>query len=612
MAQGNFVSRTGLSASPKKVQHIQRFRKSKHLDEIVAECAQTKPVQYSIRPFAALFSPYSRNCSILCNHPGPNEIKQVVKKAKELYIEWKGNSNTNNDNNYLHVCGNDENCELIHSNQIVDSAKDQFYQHYAGSDSRPLTPTPTVISNRTRFYARRCHTPDPVHTCATERKQLVLDLRRSHSQETVYCNASSELSFYVGGDSSVITSKIDKPTIIIQPPKNIRLCEQEARKRSAELKSLQQLEQINESAPVICINDRNDTDGEIEVIRRRGKKKKKSKQGNSFRMNQEPETQITTIDPDSLNASARPTGNIVAHKTAKDDSISRIGESIRDDHYLRSNFITEDALRILRRGLNIDIVESAFEKFMSTALREALQTIPKSQLETDGTVLSEFKTNFSVKTVDNEKWLKMPRKFTRSATRFSLPINTVTLETLTPFEYLSRYVWISDHRKHLYRFVFNKFLNKTNNSMDADCNELDGDQQECDTPSNDTTTITNKSQISFCIFTECKIPFEQLQMAFVDVLGYCGPVERCTDKVIQIMELIELNANNHSFINFRSWCGLVAFAERFLNEVPFDLDPSDEVEIADFETLDRKFSSNAVPNPLKSILMIIKRNNNGK
>lgn len=369
MAQGNLVSRTGLSASPKKVRNVQQFRRPKRMDSTIAECAQTKPVQYSVRPFATLFNPYSRNCSILCNHPGPNEIKQVVKQVKELYIEGKGNLNTNNDD-YLHMCGDDINCELIHSQQIVDPAKEVFYHHYAGSDSRPLTPTPTVISNRTRisngsflFHNRRCHTPDPIHTCAIERKQLVLDLRRSHSQETVYCNASSELSFQIGGDIPIITPTIDKSTVV-QPPKNIRLCEQEARKRSAELKAIQQLEENEPESVVICINDRNDAGVEIEGVRRRGKKKKKTKEGNSFRMNQEPETQITTIDPDSPNASARPTGNIVHKAINKEDSISKNIEPMRDGNYLRSNFITEDALRILRRGLNIDIVESAFEKFV--------------------------------------------------------------------------------------------------------------------------------------------------------------------------------------------------------------------------------------------------------
>lgn len=209
---------------------------------------------------------------------------------------------------------------------------------------------------------------------------------------------------------------------------------------------------------------------------------------------------------------------------------------------------------------------------MNKALKEALQTIPKDQFDRDNAVLSDFKSNFKVKSVDNEKWLIMPRKFTRSASRFTLPINTIKLNTLTPFEYLSQYVWISDHRKHLYRFVFNKYLSDPIELMDNDCNDVE--VAERDTPSNDSN---DKSSLSFYVFKECLMPFEKLYIAFVDVLGYCGPIEKCSEKITKIMELNKLNAIDHSLISFRSWCGLVAFAERYLNPLPFDVDPCDEV-----------------------------------
>lgn len=64
------------------------------------------------------------------------------------------------------------------------------FHRYTETDSRPLTPAPTVMSGRTRASgSRRCVTPDPnVH----EKTLLVLDLRRSHSQETLtlYTNSS--------------------------------------------------------------------------------------------------------------------------------------------------------------------------------------------------------------------------------------------------------------------------------------------------------------------------------------------------------------------------------------------------------------------------------------
>lgn len=364
------MSRTGLSVSPKKVQSI---TKRLRFDLNLSQCAVTKSVQYSLRPFAGLYNPYSSNCSILCNHPGPNEIKKVVKQVKEQFVDGK---NPNPDE-FIHVCSDDTSCELINVSQILNAEKvsEEFFRHYAGSDSRPLTPTPTIISNRTRisngsflFTSRRCHTPDPITTCANERKQLVLDLRRSHSQETLYCNPSSGMS-YQPPDSSLATSKIDRSIMESPQPKNLRLCEQEARKRSAEILALQQLKDM-EPIPnsVVCINDRNDIDDELDGIRRRGKKKRKTKEGNTFRMNQEPETQITTIEPfDSPSASARnqQTTNTNIKPTMLNDTKSNTNERSRDSHYLRSNFITEDALKILRRGLDIDVVESAFQKFVS-------------------------------------------------------------------------------------------------------------------------------------------------------------------------------------------------------------------------------------------------------
>lgn len=145
----------------------------------------------------------------------------------------------------------------------------------------------------------------------------------------------------------------------------IEFSEQEARRKSAERNALQ-MQKEDPPVPnnVVCINDRADIEEEVEGFRRRGKKKKKNKDGNTFRVEKEPETQITTLGPDSPNASARPSAAVkdTIGKASTQDSTT---ERTRDCKYLRSNFITEDALKILRRGLNIDIIESAFEKFVS-------------------------------------------------------------------------------------------------------------------------------------------------------------------------------------------------------------------------------------------------------
>lgn len=66
---------------------------------------------------------------------------------------------------------------------------------YTETDSRPLTPAPTLASVHTRASSsRRCVTPDPTPTTEIREKTLlILDLRRSHSQETLTWYGSTNL-----------------------------------------------------------------------------------------------------------------------------------------------------------------------------------------------------------------------------------------------------------------------------------------------------------------------------------------------------------------------------------------------------------------------------------
>lgn len=79
----NITTKTGLIASPRK----KIYRATKSFDpSILAPCAITKQAQFSLRPFGGLFNPYSKGCSVLCNHPASIEIKSVVKKAKDAWV----------------------------------------------------------------------------------------------------------------------------------------------------------------------------------------------------------------------------------------------------------------------------------------------------------------------------------------------------------------------------------------------------------------------------------------------------------------------------------------------------------------------------------------------
>lgn len=214
---------------------------------------------------------------------------------------------------------------------------------------------------------------------------------------------------------------------------------------------------------------------------------------------------------------------------------------------------------------------------MNRALKEALRTIPIDHIGAESTALRAFKETIGIDdaTVDNEKWLTMPRKYTRTSARFSLPMNTNDLARLTPFTYLSRHVWISNHRKQLYRFVFNKYkCDATAQSTAApenDANMDDTRSQLFETPSDDSLKMPE-----FVDVKECTMNAHRLNDALIDVLGF--PVDEISNRLDEMHNVLDLShENDFNYMTFRNWCGIVAFAERYLNSVPTDIDPCDEV-----------------------------------
>ncbi|XP_069701857.1 uncharacterized protein [Periplaneta americana] len=45
------------------------------------------PAPYTLRPFAGVYNPFPYGCSILCNHPADCEAKDVVKRAKNSWLQ---------------------------------------------------------------------------------------------------------------------------------------------------------------------------------------------------------------------------------------------------------------------------------------------------------------------------------------------------------------------------------------------------------------------------------------------------------------------------------------------------------------------------------------------
>lgn len=132
---------------------------------------------------------------------------------------------------------------------------------------------------------------------------------------------------------------------------------------------------INETEDLIddptlsCIYARDDDEDE-ELIRRRGKlRRKKSKsslQIITFQPSNEPETHVAQFDDgdqDSPNLSSRHslvqdnvTGLTAAKSTRKDGN---------EDLVLKNVFHTDDLLRGLKMGLNVEMIECVFNRYVS-------------------------------------------------------------------------------------------------------------------------------------------------------------------------------------------------------------------------------------------------------
>ncbi|XP_050097794.1 uncharacterized protein LOC126578872 [Anopheles aquasalis] len=663
----NITTKTGLIASPRK----RIVRPTKEFDPaILAPCAITRQVPLALRPFGGLYNPYSKGCSVLCNHPAAQEVKNVVRLAKDAWItEAKQAAG-----NVLHAGGHPEKLMLAAGRtgkggpgmavegegggqrprggppgvdgdpDLPEHVPEEFFRRYTDTDSRPLTPTPTVASGRTRasvggsHLTRRCVTPEPQTANGQERKQLILDLRRSHSQETLYWNASSELSpsqlhgaggagdgtgWALGqqqhggpgtgapggiGGSGGAGGVNAQSAVADDTGKAVAMAGGE------EMKLRGESDTEGGRPPMTCINAMDD--GEEDPPRRRGKRRKKSKQLTqtiTFVPNQDPETQIAKIDPDSPNYSARPslvpTGQSLlslGHELTPPagfgiggdmDRAGGAGQPPEDEDC----FLDDQSLGLLRRGLNIDIVEAIFERYKGRAIREAFRTATMDKLNFQTEAVHELQRSMKqISDVDYEKWIDLPRKYSRSSARFELPIDTRKLTRMTPIEYLHDYVVLTGDRKQLYHRIFVRNLPREEPKQSGTLESIDSDSL----PETDTGPVEQDTTRNLLADVTRFIPMEYFDRALHEALGFHGTPER----IAAIRELLELNYDpfHELQIDFRTWCGIVAFSERFINTLDREQDPSDELEMVDFESLERRVRWAQPCESLCQVLQIIK------
>ncbi|CAG4971096.1 unnamed protein product [Colias eurytheme] len=208
------TSQTGLLASSP-----QKSSLFKEKSTIELRCEVT-PAPFMLRPYAGLYNPFSQACSVLCNHPADTTTKEFVKRAKDAWVlEGKSHYFQEDLSKFQDQIDKEKN-RTPH-----DIVTEDMFRRYTETDSRPLTPAPTLASGKSRG-SRRCLTPDQPRQKTT----IVLDLRRSHSQETLYYHGYTTSEMTVAQTTSATNERSTLPSLNLSEATHTRLikgqCEQ--------------------------------------------------------------------------------------------------------------------------------------------------------------------------------------------------------------------------------------------------------------------------------------------------------------------------------------------------------------------------------------------------
>jgi len=551
----NQTSKTGLSSSPTKT--VPKYVKTQN----VQLKAIAKPAPFVLKPYSGLYNPYSNGCSLLCNHPMDKQTKELFRKAKE---NWANDERRNHllaeEIDVIKTTLSQFSCGERHLFSQVECVPEELFRRYTDTDSRPLTPAPTLASAATRASgSRRCLTPE-----AHPKARLVLDLRRTHSQDTI----SYSVSFQGGLNQTVITRTASLEEI----PRNRQSVTSDLTQSPRKAKTATDRAKINFAVIDLENHQADSKNEEDEYIKRRGKKKKKKPKEPPFHPPTDPETQVATLGSGSVNQSAR-ASLIPVDKNEEPTTREKLASSRKlksRPHKSVDSYLSAEILKELRRELNEDMVDSELNLKRKAALKEALKTIPKDKTDCDE--LLKLQHELAIPKLNSDFWILLPRMFTRSSARFELPMNSSSLSQMTPLDYVRDHVSISSERKLLFNCIFNKF-------------KLDNDSR-----------ISGDKHISG----------QALQEALDVLMG--RPMN--TEEALRFRSLVGWRKEDK--FDFRTFSGIAALCERIMapsycNRLPDrKTDPCHEIETADFELLARKIQNQDVDERLLQILRDIK------
>ncbi|XP_077263762.1 uncharacterized protein LOC143898277 [Temnothorax americanus] len=544
------ASATGLLSA-----RIRPIRRPKPKSVELSGCTQAAP--FALRPFAGLFNPYPYGCSVLCNHPADCEAKEVVRRAKDTWAtEGKalllpeememirtsllavGAGGGGGEATAGNVGGGGGDGDGYNAEMTASAVPEELFRKYTETDSRPLTPAPTLASGPTALTGRPAQEDLPVTCNPRERTTLVLDLRTSSQNQQVENETFSwhaltlelpptprKSEIFVCKPISRPQQSLAAPVPVLPPPSPpspiAEKCETSSSRNAEE-------EADSEQQPAIT--------------RRRGKRLRKRKcrrdsstygQQTEVRDPLEPTvTQVSQVGDGSRRSSLHVnTGEVDGSST----SPKRTSPAQTTSHTMPPSFLAPDVLKHLCRELDRDKVETEFSTKRRIALEEALR------------VKGDTYSRGSRQTSAGPSVENAPRIFSRQTARFEL-LDSQSLRGLTSLQYLSKHAYITSGRKLIFGRIFNKFNEEA-------------------------------------LHSARRISPSDVEEALREVVG-----KALTDEQRSYMKSVIGDVTQP--LGFREWCGLCAAVERLLCPLPSrESDPPTWLERTDFEALERRLKS---------------------
>ncbi|XP_050685006.1 uncharacterized protein LOC126979618 isoform X1 [Leptidea sinapis] len=583
-------------------------------NNIELRCEVT-PAPYILRPYAGLYNPFSHGCSVLCNHPADANAKEYVKRVKDAWAHDGRTHCFHEDLSKFQDQSDKDKNRTPH-----DIVTEDMFRRYTETDSRPHTPAPTLASGKSRG-SRRCLTPDQPHPKTT----IVVDLRRSHSQETLYYHGYTT-SEAIPCNTSTTIDRSTLPSLNLSEATHTRLvkgeCEQlpplasplvltkrttrepmERKKNQLKALNIGKTLKIKKSDIPTSQRSKNDKetndkadsiapiDDEGGEIRRRGKRRRKGRGGGSDRLTsaglaaqaqQDPETQVAGIGTDSHNSSSRPS------LAAPSDDVIVLPLVKTAFSKKTDSFLDDDILKFLHREVDEEAIETEFDVKRRYVLEEALRTRPDRALSQEMHALLRELRSPAVCLGD---WLHVPRVFSRKNSQFGLPTDSNDLEKLTAMQYASRFVTLKKSKQLLYLTVLRKFRPNSYRMPKKDIQEglilmMGG-------------IMTHEQATQYESIMEWQHYLDEdfsdeIKLHMLDTYRKQNAEGDTGESVINT-------------IKYRTWCGLCAICERMYGRFPpRDKDPPEGIELSDFTMIETKLSALNVHRGLLEILNTIR------